>query len=693
MVRGSAARWELLGPVLGGHYASVASMGIIADNMRRWGIVAPVWVYTSAPPDPSLYYCHHPWGIFWTTAGLSELLGRHDYVCRLPAVLLSAITPPLLYALGRDLYRPIAGATAACAFVVLPITLSFASFNALEVPVIAFGTAFLWGWLRLRRSGQRRWMALSLGSAVAAMNSDWPAFVLVLAVLAVELGSIAATRPIDRRRALHWVLLAAGGLLVAGLYLAAFAHLGRLDDLFASYRMRSARGGSSIGADLRARRFWIELAFTPIAIALGKCAALVVVLRAVVLRRGDELAPLCALAMALVQYLLFSQGADVHVFWPHHFALYFALAIGALTATIAPSIARLSTARGWRGWPLSLAVSLLPLLIVLRDGVAALAWARATGGRFSEKGAFIETEGDKVFVLRELERQLPIDARVGLEQGMNASWAQVWALGGRVVDTPASVPRFAPMTADVLVADLRNLSVEDAALLLRGHQVQALGPYLVAREGEGFSAAALVTREPTPLQWALTSASEPQRSLQPDPFATWEIAVHYQLPATHPDGEPASLDQLRIAHNAALDRGEVAEAGRRMAELMRRLDRGSARFADGTALVGARVTGGVQPRVTVLLQAADALPVGVWPKIRSRVVEQASLSTTMTDPARRDVAPRPLIAPTLWRRGWLYSIDAPLLPRPGTETFELSFSGIDAPRPASGAATVVLFRY
>ena len=83
--------WELFGPILAGHYASSASTGIIAENMRRWGIVAPVWSYTRAAPDPSLYYCHHPWGIFWTTAGFQALLGRHDFVCRLPAALLLSL--------------------------------------------------------------------------------------------------------------------------------------------------------------------------------------------------------------------------------------------------------------------------------------------------------------------------------------------------------------------------------------------------------------------------------------------------------------------------------------------------------------------------------------------------------------------------------------------------------------------------
>jgi len=689
----AAASWELLGPILGGHYASVASMGIIADNIHRWGIKGPVWVYTAAHPDASMYYCHHPWGIFWTTAGFRELFGRHDYVCRLPAVLLSALTPPVLYAIGRDLYRPIAGASAACAFVVLPITLSFANFNALEVPVMAFGAMFLWGWIRFRRSRQRRWMAFSLVSALAALNSDWPAFVLVFAVLVVELGSMAAAPRIERRRVLYWALLAACAVTVGALYLVLFARLGQLDDLFASYELRADGRSSSIAADLRGRRYWIELSFTPLAIALGKCGVLVLAARVILLRRAEELAALCVLAMALLQYLVFSQGAEVHVFWPHYFALYFALAMAALTATIAPSISRLAATRRWRGWPASLAVSLLPLLLVLRDGVEVLAWARATGGRFNEKGGFIQTDGDKVFVLRQIALELPQDASVGLDQSMGPTWAQIWSLGGRVVETPASIPQFEPLANAVLIADLRNLSEVDATFLLHGYEVRALGPYLVAREGYGFSAYSVRAREPTLAEWLLTSATEPQRSLQLDPFATWEIAVHHAVVAPYPQADPRSLEDLRIAHNVAVDRADPAAAERLMAELARHYAGVSARFTDGTALVGFRVTAGVQPRVALLLRAEGPLSAGVVPKIRSRVVESPWLSTTMADPTRRDVAARPLIAPRLWRRGWLYLLDAPLLPRPGIEAFELSFAGAGAPRPSTGAAAAHLFRY
>src|SRR5690606_39038290 len=149
-----------------------------------------------------------------------------------------------------------------------------------------------------------------------------------------------------------------------------------LDDLFASYRLRSADRGRSLDAILAARRYWIALSFTPIAIALGKLGAVVALGRS--FGRAQELVPLAVLAMAAFQYLAFPQGADVHVFWPHYFGQFFALAVGALTATALGALER----RVGRGRAMALAGCILVVLLgaILRDGIEVLRYARATGG-------------------------------------------------------------------------------------------------------------------------------------------------------------------------------------------------------------------------------------------------------------------------------------------------------------------------
>src|SRR5262249_33122335 len=127
-----AAAWELFGPILAGHYASSASVGIIAENMLRWKIAGPVWEYTQTRPPPQKLFHSSPLGGFsWAPVVLLRFSAGPAFFCRPPAVLLSAATPPLLYAIGRSIWRPAAGAAAATAFVVLPITLAFANMNAL----------------------------------------------------------------------------------------------------------------------------------------------------------------------------------------------------------------------------------------------------------------------------------------------------------------------------------------------------------------------------------------------------------------------------------------------------------------------------------------------------------------------------------------------------------------------------------
>lgn len=437
-----AAAWELFGPPLAGHYASSASVGISAENMLRWRILGPVLEYTAAQPAPSAYYCHHPWGIFFTTAALMQLFGRHDVICRLAPVLLSAATPPLLYAIGRSVYRPAAGAAAAASFVVLPIALAFANFNALEVPVITWTLLGLWGYVRLTQTGRRRHVAAALVGMLLALQADWPAFILTGALLGLGLlrGFLLPRwfEPLAsfRRFAILWAWLSTGAVLTLVFYLVLFQRSGKLDDWVGSYGFRASGNTTPLADVLKARSYWIELSFTPIAIALGKLGAVVAALRLLWLRREPEALPLLYLLMATVQYVVFKQGADIHVFWPHYFAAYFALAMGALVATAASAvelagrwIARLG--RGPIAGLAALGVALLPIAAIARDGIPALRYARDTGGRFNEKGLLIHSDGAKTAFLQFIEPALPRGVAIEMHEGMKTTWSQLWTLGGR----------------------------------------------------------------------------------------------------------------------------------------------------------------------------------------------------------------------------------------------------------------------
>ncbi len=716
-----AASWELFGPLLAGHYASSASVGIIAENMLRWHIPGPVWEYTASKPGPEAYYCHHPWGIFWTTASLMKVFGRHDFVCRLAPVLLSAATPPLIYDLGRSIYRPAAGAAAALAFVVCPIALAFANFNALEVPVIAWSLLFLWGFVRLTQTGRRRHLAASLAGLFLALNADWPAFVLAGEVLAFTLARSLFLRGVfgapgprtqgmslalrERRFASFWLAataITAGTLL---LYLAVFSSAHKLGDLFGSAEMRQGNNQLPLVKVLASRRYWIELSFTPIAILIGKIGAVVCLGRAILLRREHEILALAVLGMAAVQYVVFKQGADVHVFWPHYFALYFALAVAALVATIASllawSVPRLATRAGRTIGAdtfgvAALGVAMIPLSFVARDGVPALVYARETGGRFNEKGLLIHSDGAKTAFLAWLAPRIGKRATVDLHEGMKGTWAQVWSLGGRVVSMNRPPPPPKGKAGDVYLADTRFMLDEMQGDLATRFHVTAVGPFWkVARAGAPapLDAFAIDEREPGALAWYFVSGTEPTRTIRPDPFATWELRTHFGQAGEGPSEPPRTLEERRVAHNIALASGDRARADELLASIRAELDVKDAPFDDGSELVGAKYHEGARSLLTLYVRAGGPTESDVQLTVRSKVLAPATLSTTMADPTEREVGLPLPIAPKRWKAGFLYADAVPIRKRPGHEIYRASFwvrGRGTPPRPVDGSHDVVV---
>jgi 4-amino-4-deoxy-L-arabinose transferase-like glycosyltransferase len=672
-----AAGWEMFGPLLAGHYASSASMGIIAENMLRWHIAGPVWEYTTSAPTPGMYYCHHPWGIFWTTAALMKVFGRHHFVCRLAPVLLSAATPPLLYAIGRAIWRPAAGAAAALSFVVLPITLSFAAFNALEVPVIAWSMLGVWGFVRMTQTGKTRHLAAALVGATLAMHADWPGFMLVGAMLGFGLlrGFVApgafGRLAHERAYAAWWIWTATIAVVTFALYLWLFQRSGKLNDLLGTYGMRSAGNAVPLRAVLASRRYWIELSFTPIAIALGKVAAGISVVRLVVLRREHEAVPLLVLAMATAQYVIFKQGADIHVFWPHYFGATFALGMGALVATIAAQIERLGSA-GTRAAAIALGIVAVADLAIARDGIPALRYARETGGRFNEKGLIIDSDGDKTRFLGFVDKRISKSVHVGLHEGMKPTWAQVWALGGRIVSANRPVPSRSRRGGSIYLVDTRYILDRPLAELARDFQVTSVGPFWMIDERKPrgpIEAFSFVEREPSWLTWYLVSGTEPVREIVPDPWATWELRTHFGQPAEAPKGAPGTLNQKRIAHNVAVEGGDTARAAALRAEIERELTRIDVAFDDGTRLVGSTFHEGARSLLTIVFEAGGPAKEDVQISVRSKVIARARWSLTMADEADRDVGLPLAIPAERWRKGFLYADPVPIRKRPGTEVF------------------------
>ncbi|MBK7584834.1 MAG: glycosyltransferase family 39 protein [Myxococcales bacterium] len=677
----AAVAWEMFGPIAVGHWASNAAIGIAAENMWKWKIIAPVAMYLTDPPTPAVYYCNHPWGIFWTTAIVVKLFGHQDFVCRLPAVVMSALSAPLVYGIGRQLWGPVAGALACLGFVVTPIALAFGNFNNLEVPVMFGVLLATWGYLRMTQTWRRRWILVSAFGFFTALNSDWPGFFFSAVVLAFGLPRGILFNgfwypSVDRRRFAQWWAL--GASLAVGLllfYLVAFQKAGQLGNLLTQGMHRSAGGNMALDAVLESRADWIDASFTPLAIFIGKAALPLFVFRLLFLRKDAEIFPLAMLAMAALQYVTFKQGADIHFFWPQPFALYFAFSLGLFAWTFEAVGRALVRRFGRQGmlWPPAIALlftACVPIAM-FPDGVAGLVQSRRTGGRFDERGDLIHQDVDKITVLKWLRRDLESGTTVMLHDGMKACWSMDWALRRPILVGAVPVgPQVGE--AQYFVLDTRFAYATDLTKLADSYAVRAVGAFWIADRSkpkallDGFS---LSQREPTRLEWYFRQGNDPMYTVVPDPFVTWELRHHLkQEPNAVPTGTAKTFEQRRIAHNAAVASGDLALAERLRQELVDELDKSAATdFSGGVRLLGTRMQPGIGGRFSVYFLAPGPIEPDATFNLSAEVTK--TRRWTLIDlPTRLRATGMPFEMPTpLWKAGMIYRSESEIRPRPGTE--------------------------
>jgi hypothetical protein len=708
------AVWGSCGIPGGGHIGSgSAAQAMAAEQIVRWKIPYIAWDwYTGVAPQKSAYICHHPFGGYYISALLLWIFGHRDFVVHLPAVLLSAAIPPLLYGIAKERWGPPIGAVAAASYVVVPIAVGFSNFWSLETPCIFGALLFFWGHSRHMTTGHGRYMLASLTGLACACMGDWAGTLLVAPTLmwAMLRAFVLPARLTPRLRivpyARWWALsvaVVAGTLLFS---IGLFAHADQLADWLASSETRRAGSDTKLAEVLKARAHWIDFSFTPLAILIGKAAAPVCLLRWIVTRRDEETYAPGLLFGAVIQYVAFKQGADVHIFWPHYFAPYFALSLAQLAATIAsvagwfvrrfaPSrAAGIAAATG-------LVVGLFPVVAMAHDGVLSLWVWRRTGGRYDASG--IRSHIDMLSVLEQVV--VPHTARDGhidVSSSAGFGWEHEWKTQSTVVIV--AMPAVGDPGVDThpfWLARGSGLSSQDAKKIASTARVRIYGDTWIVDQREPpapVDAYSLNEREPNALEWLLFNGTEPVRSVgaTPDPWLTWEWRTHLGQPAEPPAGVPTTLDETRIAHNAAVDRHDPIAAERWREQIEGRLDRsGEARFSGGMHLIGVRLVGGVEPRLEAWFECGQALAGDESFNVRSTVEARAPLSLIPPDEVDRDMAwPHPL--PTkLWRAGFLYKTETVLNHRIGRERYWGSWASRDdtvAPHRIDGQDQTTLAR-
>jgi hypothetical protein len=683
-----AGTWGIFGPIPEGHYASDGAIGMAAENMWRLHTKLPVVGYQVQAPVPANYYMHHPMGVFWVVALLGKVFGFRDFVLRLPAVAYVTLTPVFLYLTARELWGRLAAGLTALAFVSLPITLGFANYHDLEQPVM-FGCAIAtWGYVRFARTWRERYAIASVLGFAFALNNDWQAYLwggFMLAALFVRgylfpegwFGAL-RMRPFGR----YLGLLCAAILASMALEIAVLDESGRIADLLGSFFVRSGGSGLPWKAVLASRQYRIGLMFSGLAIFLGKLALPVIVARAVLLRQDLELVALPFLGAAAVQYLGFKQGADVHIFWPHMFANYFALAMGGLAAAVADAAAfigrRLPQPRADRivaAAPfIALALVGLPLCLVLKDGLSLFRLARESGGRFAE--ANLESDLDKDAVLKWFLPRVPPTTPVGFHGSIHDYWDKQWQLRPRTTVGNQSV--VSPGAPRVFVMDARTSSLADLRAAAAHLHVHAVGATFIADRNEPaapIDGYALDERNPSFFEaWAYGS-TEPIRTVRRDPWLTWEWRLLYGQTAPLPTGTPVTNDQLRIAHNMAKTRGDAGAAAALRASLAARFNLPlAARYDGGTELLGAIIDRGAQRSITLYFVAGTFTADSRF-GVHAKVLAPPRFSTLPSDPTDLEIHGAPTYPTTLWRAGHIYTVKFVYRRRPGHERFTGAWVG------------------
>ena len=322
-----------------------------AEQMIKWKILYPAWGWFNGqrPPRPSTSAIT-PSGSTTCRPFNTGSSGTTTVLVHLPAALMSAAIPPMLYGIGKERWGAPIGAVAAAGYVVVPIAVGFSNFWNLETICIFGALLFFWGHSRHVTTGRNRFMIASLVGLAFACSGDWVGYLLVAPTLgwAFLRAFVLPARMTPRLRlvpyARWWALSVIFVVVSLAWWIGLFHHAGQIDEWLNAGQSRGAGADESttLRATLDARKSWIEFSFTPLAIWIGKVAAPICLLRLLVTRLDEETYSLGLLFGAVFQYVVFKEGADVHIFWPHYFAPYFALALAQLAGAIGAVVGRVT---------------------------------------------------------------------------------------------------------------------------------------------------------------------------------------------------------------------------------------------------------------------------------------------------------------------------------------------------------------
>jgi hypothetical protein len=701
-----ASAWEALGPLECGQFCAMSYLGIAGENMLKWRNFAVVINYTAVSPTQAQYYSHHPYGPAVVAAACQALFGHNSFSIHAPAIIYGVLIPPLLYGLSRAIWGPVAAAVTTVIFALVPINLAFAKFGLYELTTIFWGLLYAWGTIRLWQTWRARYLVAAIMGVIGLCQADWigcgvaGAFATFAFVRAYVLPRRWVGNIQDREHAQWFAATVAttGGTIL--LYVVLFAKSGHLPDLLGSFESRST-GASTPLSEVFGQQRWMRIQWTLPVMTLWAVAIAVPLglVRTFLVSAVEVVQPIWFLCAA-VQYLIFKQGADVHIFWPHMFGTSVALACGCLVAQAAafrewlvsrvgaPSRSKLNAGLMIAG------VSALGLYAIVlgRMGLAQLRQSHLTCGQFDEGGEFIWSYRNASTFTDWAMHDIPQSFDLALHTSF-AGAPNLEYTARRVVHT---MPEMQPTTSN----DLDRYELAFAGLISPGQMTawaqnfapEIAGPFWKidrARPREPLNVYQYVEREPTLLESFFITGTDAVRSIGPiDPYGTWEWRRSLSItPNPPPSSAPSSFDELRIAHNVAFDRKDLTLARNLRDDLKTRLTEvKEAHFSDDIQLVGWRIEEGAVPIATLLWETGPGfVPFDGEFHVRSKIGRPPRLWASATDFHEKEVAPKDALRPPLWKAGFLYSQRFVVVHRIGEEKYRGFFTSNDAtpaPRPA-----------
>jgi hypothetical protein len=239
------------------------------------------------------------------------------------------------------------------------------------------------------------------------------------------------------------------------------------------------------------------------------------------------------------------------------------------------------------------------------------------------------------------------------------------------------------------------MSPSEQEALVQNFSITALSSFLTvdraAPKGD-LRAYEIERAEPSFLERYWVSSSFAERRIAPSAFLTWELRDRFELsPNEPPAALPATFEEIRIAHNIAVSRGDVAGAARWLNALLAGNARGPRQiFEDGDELLGSRLERGTSLVYSVYFRAAGPDPREPELTMHSVIEAAPAGSLVAKDSTIAEVGVPFAIPASRWKRGYVYASVTEIIKRIGRERWYGTFQSA---RASGASATIDLVQF